>query len=206
MLDDFATSVEVEPTEEPVTLAEAKLQSRVTIAIDDDEIIRKIKVARASCEGEFGFDFQFITATRKLWLTRFPSKRRPECGFTDEIRLPHPPLQSVTSVEYVNVDGVLTTLASSAYTVSQAAKPGFVVPVFGTFWPNTRQQIEAVRVTYTCGYGAAAAVPDIAKEAILKRVAELYRDREETDFETTSNTDPTVRKLLAPLWSGWKWA
>ena len=194
VLDEFSTTVETEPEEEPVTLDEAKRQIRQNIPDDDLELNLMIKAARKFCETKIAR--QFVTATRKLWLDKFP----------DEIRLPRSPLQSVTTVEYIDVNGTLTTLATADYTVSQAASPGRVMPAHGKSWPSTRAIIEAVRVTYVAGYGLAVAVPETIKLAILKVVAGAYRDRESTDFEQVYETDPSVKALLATEWDGWQWA
>ncbi len=206
LLRDFNTTVVTPPTEEPVTLQEAKKHIRQPLAVDDVEIVDKIKAAREFAEFKSGATF--ITTVRKLWLPRFPTARTDSGGeFHDRrIVLPRSPLISVTSVEHLDTDGVLQTLTvTTDYVATQGSRPGYVVPAFGKHWPTTRQFMEAVRVTYVAGFGAAADVPSDAKEAILRLVGGFYRDREPTDFEQLYRNDPSIEALLMTVSDGFKW-
>ncbi len=73
----------VEPTEEPVTLQEAKTHLRVDHDADDTLIMGLIATARRSCE--FGARRSFVTQTREMALCAWP----PASGF----QLPMPPLK-----------------------------------------------------------------------------------------------------------------
>ncbi len=209
LLADFNTTVVTPPTVEPVTLAEAKQHIRQPLAVDDVEIPNTIKAAREFAELKSGATF--TTTVRKLWLPRFPTARTVFGGglgeFEDRrIVLPHSPLIGVTAVEHLDTDGVLQTLTvTTDYIVTQGSRPGYVVPAWGKHWPATRQTIEAVRVTYSAGYGAAAAVPLAARQAILMLVAGFYRDREPTDFEQLYRNDPSIEALLMTVSDGFKW-
>lgn len=94
------------------------------------------------------------------------------------IGLPKPPLVSIASIKYLDVDGVLQTMATDDYEVYTSALLGLVTPAYGSSWPNTREVPEAVRVEYTCGYGAAAAVPQEIKQWMLVQIAHWYANRE----------------------------
>ncbi|MDB5992404.1 MAG: hypothetical protein JWQ10_3807 [Herbaspirillum sp.] len=107
------------------------------------------------------------------------SVTRPDGKTGFEIYLPYPPLQTVDSIKYIDVDGVQQTLSPSQYIVDPISEPGRITPAFNTSWPSTRNQINAVEVTFTCGYGAAAAVPQKIKQWIALRVATLFANREE---------------------------
>ncbi len=207
LLNDFSPTVETGPSLEPVTLEEAKRHIRQPLAVDDEEIPNIIQAAREFAEKKA--EVTFITTERKLWLPRFPTVRDYGGAYDDRrIVLPYDPLISVTSVEHLDTDGVLQTLTvTTDYVATQAARPGYVIPAWGKFWPSTRQTIEAVRVTWSAGFGAAASdVPMAAKQAILMLIAGMYRDREPTDYEQVYQTNPGVGALLATIWSGHKWA
>lgn len=78
-----------------------------------------------------------------------------------------------------SVTGVLTTLSPARYTVDSASEPGVITPAPGTYWPETINMTNAVKVSYTAGYGNAAAVPAGIKAWMLMRIGALYENREE---------------------------
>ncbi len=139
------TTLIIAPAVEPVTLAEAKLHLRVDHSDEDALISSLISAARRYAETFTGR--QIITATWELTLDAFPWIIEP----------PHPLLQSITSIVYVDVDGVSQTLDASIYQVDITSTPGRVKPAFGEVWPGTRSQFNAVTVTYVAGYGTVQA-------------------------------------------------
>lgn len=117
---------------------------------------------------------QLLTATWKLYLDAFPT----------EIQLRKLPVASVTSIQYVDLDGDTQTLSSSSYQTDYASedRPGRIMPAYGYSWPNTRSSIyNAVTVTFTAGYGAASAVPETIKQAIMMLAGHWYDHREAVD-------------------------
>ena len=85
---------------------------------------------------------------------------------------------SVDSVSYIDVNGVAQGLGASQYKVDLVTEPARVVPAYGTTWPGARNEIAAVTVNYTCGYGAASAVPEAIKSWIKLQVGAMYENRE----------------------------
>lgn len=172
------------PATEPVTLAEAKAHLRVDIADDDALITSLIVAARTDCENLI--QRALITQT---W-------EKAVDAFGEAIELPKPPLISVLHVRYDDTNGVEQTLASLSYQVDNFSEPGWVVPAYGFDWPDTREQINAVRVRYTAGYGSAAAVPQPIKQWILIRVGQLHEHREQVAAGVSVATLPFVDSLL----------
>ena len=136
---------------------------------DDDrapDMLRKLGAATEYCERQVCGRRQFMPATYDAILDAFPA---------DEIRLPVPPLKSITSITYYDSDGTLQTLSSTAYnTVTSTDDPGFVEPAYGETWPSTRARADAVTVRFMAGYSSRADVPDGIKEAILLKTEHLY--------------------------------
>lgn len=133
----------------------------------DPELNRLIKSARQVCENLSRR--AFITQTLELVLNAFPS---------NEIDLPRPRLQSVTSIKYLDSDGVEQTLSASGYVVDTDSEPGRVYLAYGESWPTTRDIQNAVRIRYVAGYGAASAVPESLKQFMLTLIAQAYEYRE----------------------------
>lgn len=128
-----------------------------------------------------------VTQTWKLILDAFPAGM---------IRLPLPPLQSVSSVKYLGTDGVQATLPGDQYRVVVAADPGYIEPVFNGQWPQTRRQSGAIEIEYVAGYGDAAAVPGIIRSNLLLRIGLLYQYREPIVDGRTIAEVPWLRDSL----------
>lgn len=172
-----------EPTVEPLSLAEVKEYLRITDTDEDASIRILIKAARKHIEGPYGFlGRALVTQTWELVLDEFPA---------NEIKIPLPPLQSITSIKYDDGDGNETTLADTEYTVDNVSEPGWVVPVSSGSWPTTFEGINAVRIRFVAGYESAANspvdspaeysanVPDDIRSAMLLLIGSMYEHREE---------------------------
>jgi uncharacterized phiE125 gp8 family phage protein len=156
------------PTALPVSLAMAKLHCKVEHADDDALITSMIRAAARTAEQHL--NRALMTQEWLCSLDEFPAAG---------IVLARPRVQSVSSIVYTNPAGNDITLVSTAYTLDADTMPGLVRPVLGTSWPATRVQPNAVRVTFSAGYGNdAAAVPDDVAVWVLMQVATLYRNRE----------------------------
>jgi phage conserved hypothetical protein, phiE125 gp8 family len=127
--------------------------------------------------------------------------------FGDIIRLPRPPLQSVTSVKYLDAAGVLQTLDPTKYQLDLDREPARIRPAPGTLWPTTYlgyfgMALAPVQITYVAGYGAAAAVPDTIKAALKMHVAQLYEYREAVSDRPLTAVPMAVESLLATVETG----
>jgi uncharacterized phiE125 gp8 family phage protein len=183
------------PTEEPVSLAEAKLHLRVDFDEDDALIQALISAARQAAETLTGR--QFITARWRLVLDRFPGPQGMACSSEDSFSLPgHAfllfkcPVQAVASIRYLDTGGLQQTLESNLYTLDAACEPGRITPIFGETWPVSLPQIGSVSVTFDAGYGSASDVPEGLKSWIKLRVGSLYAHREEMSVLSRGRIDP----------------
>lgn len=189
-------------TLEPVMLAEARVHLRQTDTTEDALIARLISAARRLCEKDVRRTF--LTSTWDYSLDVFPWSYVPfaprsftQYPYEAEVRIPNPPLVSVTSFSYVDTGGSTLVLSGSAYGF-RPGTPGVLVPAYGTIWPFVRGLPGDVVVRYVAGYGTAADVPEEAKAAILMRVGYLYDNRGDVDAPTPA----AVAELLSSLYWG----
>jgi SPP1 family predicted phage head-tail adaptor len=118
-------------------------------------------------------------------------------GFWDVVRFPKAPLRTIDLIQYVDTSGATQTIDPALYQADTDAEPGRLRPAFGKVWPTPRwEQLASVKVTYTCGYGAASAVPDGIKTAIKMHVAHRYINREGADIPDG------IYRQLDPYWVG----
>ena len=159
------------PASEPVVLSEMKSHLRVDLADDDALITGLISAAREYVEG--AARRALVTQTWRLSLPGWPED--------DEIGLPRPPLQSVSSLVYVDVDGAQTTWPSSNYIVDIDSQPGRLVLAPNISWPSvTLYPVNPVQITFVAGYGSGL-VPTHYLQAIRLLVGHWYENREATD-------------------------
>ena len=174
-------TVTTPPSVEPITTAEAKSHLNVTGSADDAYIDTLIQAAREYAEGftRRAFITQAITAK----FDAFPAWFELECG----------PLQSITSIQYIDTAGNTQTLVASNYTVDTTSTPGRITEAYAVSWPSTRDIVNAVTVTYVAGYGAAsAAVPQPIIQAMLFHIGYFFDNREGGDVPQI------VKTLLMP--------
>jgi uncharacterized phiE125 gp8 family phage protein len=111
-----------------------------------------------------------ITQTWEMWLDYFPE---------GDLEIPLPPLASITSIKYYDTANAEATFAAANYFVDTKSNPGRVVLSYGTAWPSVSlRQINGVCITFVAGYGAAAAIPQAIKQAMLLLIAYWYDQRE----------------------------
>lgn len=131
------------PSIEPLDLTTAKSHLRVDITDDDNLITTLIPAAREYCEA-----FQnraYITQTWEMWLDSWPEG--------NEIRIPRPPLQSVSSIKYYGTDDTEYTFDAANYFVDTESEPGRVVLKYGKSWPTiTLRPTNGICVTFIAGY------------------------------------------------------
>lgn len=180
------------PATEPVTRTEAKSHLRVDTTAEDTLIDALITVARQHIEHELRR--ALVTQTWELVLDRWPAG--------GVLRLPLPPLASVTSIKYTDDDGAESTLSSGAYLVDTESLPGRVVLKNGQSWPAvTLAEANGVRVRFVAGYGGAAAVPETIKAAMKLLIGTLYENRESVlvaQGVTVAEVPFGVQALLMP--------
>lgn len=182
------------PATEPVSLAEAKAHLRCG---DDEDALITALIQAAREQAEHLLNRSLITQTWERVLDAFPAVELP---------LGMPPVQSVSSVRYYDPAGAPQTLDPSAYSLDADTDAGWIIPAYGTSWPDTIDTPNAVRVRFVCGYGGAADVPAAIRSWILLRIGTLYKHREETVAGVSLAELPRtfIDGLLDPFrhWSG----
>jgi uncharacterized phiE125 gp8 family phage protein len=158
--------VSVPPTVEPVSVAELKEHARIDHGHEDARLASLITTARLLVEKDTRR--KLCTQTVVLSLDYLPSYLVPDIL----------PIQSISGITYYDGNNALQTLAASTYEADLYAEPVIIRPAFGQTWPTTYDRFGAVLVTMVAGYGAASAVPEDAKQAILLLASHWVENRE----------------------------
>jgi len=184
----MAIKVITPPSSEPVTLTQAKSQSRVDISTDDTLLNSYIAAARRYCER---VDWRaYMTQTLEVWLDEWPSG--------NVLTLPRPPLQSVTYIKYYDEDSIEATFSSAAYYVDTVSEPGRVMLKSDYDWPSaTLREVNGVVVRFIAGWTSADNVPETIRQAILLVIGHWYENREGVLVGTVSKEiELGVKRLL----------
>jgi uncharacterized phiE125 gp8 family phage protein len=161
----------IEPTETPVTLPEAKHHLRVD---DDaeDSLIEGLNQAATNWVEEYT-GRQLVDATWLLTLERFPR--------FDELLLPRPPVNAITSITYHTSDGNALVMPAGDYVLDNSNDygPHRLYLAQDADWPaEALRRVAGVEILYTAGYGGAEDVPDQFKSGIKMVAGSLYENRE----------------------------
>lgn len=180
---------------DPVDLADAKLYLRVDHTTENDLIESMISSTRVWVES-----YTRRTLSTETWDFKF--RDFPQFGLP--LIIPRAPLQSVTSISYLDENGVSQTWASGNYAVRTLSGPtagrGWIETTKDTDFPALSIEAEyPVIVRAVCGYGNAGSVPKGIKSAMLLLLGDLYTQRQITITGTIAGkTQTTVERLLGP--------
>ncbi len=196
----YSLVVVTQPTVEPITLDEAKLHLRVTDNNDDSYITGLITTARQHMEGVL--NRCFCTQTLRARLDSFPDLPNATLKFfiptysvesylaraislmSGPLRLLRSPVQSVTSIQYLDANGNTQTLAQNpapglpGYIVDTDSEPARIAPANNLPWAVTLAQQSAVTILYQAGYANPDVVPETMKHQVKLLLGELYENRE----------------------------
>ena len=143
-------------------LTEAYLQERLVFSDDDMTALAATVdalIAAATNHAEEMLWGALITQTWDYYLDEFPEERF--------IRLPKPPLQSVTGVFYTP-DGEAEAEFTD-FVVDAKSRPGRIVLDTDKTWPTDElTPVNGVRIQFVCGFGDAPAnIPPEIIEALI---------------------------------------
>lgn len=154
------TTLVYEPYALPLDVREAKSRAGISITEDDKDV--KVLIRAATADAQRIAARQFVVATFKLNLDRFPygmddtNEWEPffaGYGRASSIKLPNPPALSIDSVKNKDqATGVLTTISSSLYFLDSVSEPGVLLLNYGQVWPYARLEANSVEIQYKAGY------------------------------------------------------
>jgi len=186
----YGVSEVTAPTAEPLQVSEVRRHLALDDSYYDDYLSGLIEVTRAKVQAHT--HRQLVSATYDVKLDSLPAGQQT-------LALPFGSLQSVTSITYTDTAGASQTFSSDDYDVSTAREPGTIRPAYSKTWPAARVQQEAATLRFVCGYGAAGAVPQAIKQAMLLLIGHYFNNREQTIVGVMSTEIPQgANALLAP--------
>lgn len=184
----MATKIITAPSFEPLSVADVSEYLRLDDSPTDTLLISSL-----------------ITAARQHlenYLNRYIAEQTVELaltGWKDKIDL-SAPVQSVTSVKYLDENGVEQTLNPNQYLVDTYSEPAAIYPAHDVTYPNLYDQENNVKIRYVVGFTSGGSpdtnpLPDPLKFAMMLIIGDLYANRE-AGGEKAYQVNPTVQNLL----------
>ena len=145
-------------------MSDLRAHLRLPATGEDATLAAVIATARQLCEDMAGQSF--VTRSYGLFLDRWPTDG-------DSIELRQGPVQAVTGVYLYNTAGAAIALDGSYYAADvQGARLSLHLAP-----PAPAQALSGIEIRYDAGYGAAADVPVVFKQAVMQTAGYLYANR-----------------------------
>lgn len=182
------TKVITAPTYEPVSAADVAEYIRVD-DLAQDELLLEGMITAARQYLEQYLNRPIATQTLEEAMT----------GWANPIVLDSS-LQSVTSIKYLDLNGVEQTLASNQYLLDTYSEPAKITPVYNVEFPELYAVPNNVKVRYVAGYTSGGSpdlnpMPKPLRFAMMLIIGDLYANRE-AGGDKGYQINPTVQSLL----------
>jgi len=180
------------PSFNPISLDEVKDRLRITNSQEDDQILSMITSATQWAEHDL--NWRICTQTWDYYLDGWPTEYSKGLNY---IRMPYPPLQSVTHIKYYNESNVLTALVEDTdYRIDSVSYPARIEGI--TSWPTYYDRFNPIVIRFICGFSSTDLIPEDIKDAIYLRVADLYEYRQDSlvGVQVTKNTESAYSILM----------
>lgn len=152
-----------------VSTAEMKDHLRVTNDVEDVYIDALTAAATSLIDGVGLLGKAMVTQTWGQWVG----------GSAGDVMLQMSPAIALTAVDYyAPTTNVLTAAVAADFNIMGLPTARFVRPKPDKAWPSTYDRPDAIRLTYTAGYGAPTDVPMGLRQAVKLLVGHWYANRE----------------------------
>lgn len=161
----------------PISYDQIKPFARIT---DDIEaaILAAYAIPSAVDWAERFCNRAFITQTWTVKGSSFSEMLQDDADFGQILRLPISPLQSLTSISYLDADSVAQTFSTSYVYTIPSTDPGFLKLKSDYSWPSTDGSPEAITITFVAGYGDDVVdVPEYLRTVLMLLAVHFFENR-----------------------------
>ncbi len=163
----YPAKVTAGPAEDPDLLAQAMQQAIVEHGEDEALLRRLIATAHEHvqkyCNARFGTQTIVVKCD----------------AFADMQRLPVAPVQSVTSIKFLDTDGAEQTVATTVYEERFDDLEAAIVLKHGQYWPSI-QLGSRIELTVEAGYEV---IPPTVRQAMLMFITDSYENRKPVNVD-----------------------
>lgn len=169
-LRTYGLQCTVEPEVTPVTLAEARTNSRIDGDCYDTELTLQIEAATRWIQEQT--EAALITSTWRWTFDQFPRNRR-------WLDLPMWPVQSIESIEYRDASDAWVEVTAGDIVLRSNNGRARIALAGWDAWPSAKYTPDAVRIDFVAGFGDADTdVPAVWKQAVLLLSSHWFENRQ----------------------------
>lgn len=163
------------PSAEPISVVEAKMQSRRSTVENTEDPIWDDCIAAARNQVETDTMRAICWQRWKLILDEWPD-------VIEGFKCPLIDVESVTYQDFTTPTAVVQTVPTTTYTVSRT-EPWRVHPAFTEYWQPPRPQMGAIEITFTAGY----LIPFTANATTNTLTFTDYEPTDDTSFRLSNS-------------------
>lgn len=156
------------PEVTPVTLAQVKAHCRIDGDDDDEYLSSLIGAAVSYLDADGILGRAMVTQSWAQWAGNFPGWVRLQIG----------PFMALTAIDYYDTAGILQSAALADFETRLAGDYVICKPKPGNVWPICEARADAIRISYTAGFGGPSDVPAGIRHALLLIIGHWYENRE----------------------------
>lgn len=160
----------ITPPSQVISTAEAKLHCRIDSSTEDASVVVWIEAARKVAQ-------QYLSVAVGPQTLELAYDTFPDNGAAIQLR--YGPVQSISSVTYVDDDSITQTIDSANYSLDAYNGSGWIIPAVDYGWPTPIVAANAVKVRYVTGD---ASLDEAVKMAILAMVCIQDQNRVGADL------------------------
>jgi uncharacterized phiE125 gp8 family phage protein len=170
-LDDLVrVAIVAAPGSEAITTAEARAHCDIPSADTTHDTYLDSLITAARQKWERDTDTVVMSSTAVEKLDEWPEEE-PFIALTKR------PVQSVTSVAYLDANGSSQTWSASNYSLDLYRPTPAIALAYNVQWPNSLDWDGSITITYVVGHANAAAVPKLWKQAMLLLIGHWFENR-----------------------------
>jgi uncharacterized phiE125 gp8 family phage protein len=184
----------IAPTVAPVSVADMRDHLRITDQSEGAYLESLIEAAVSHMDGEGDLGRAMITQTWAQWVPQSPG----------DVRLLMGPFQALVSVEYYDAAGTLQTATIGDFETRLSGDFVICRPKENREWPTADGRPDAIKITYTAGFGATPAnVPTGIRHALKLLVSHWYENRGIASQDAMNDVPMAYHALVGNERVGW---
>lgn len=183
--------------EQILSLEEVKANLKVQYSAEDDFIVSLINTAQDYLDVPNGVLGRSLLTQTWEYCLQCPNEK-------GHLVLPMSPIQGVTNITYFDLTESEVSLDISDFYLYKNLDFAYLVPKKGNRWPSTFDRLDAIKVTFVCGFGSPSEIPVTVRQLAQLLIAHWFENRNPIIMGQTPYELPiSIQNLINLNKKGW---